>query len=103
MTKELIAGVKIGRGSLVITQKNLKTSLGEWATILPHLDHLSSISELELVAAINYFLGKDLRLTPTLKAALARDFVTSGHKLVVSDSEFLLELSSVKDEKGDNS
>ena len=104
MSKELEAGLKIGRGSLVFTQRSLKSSLGEWATILPHLDNLSVAKELELVASINYLQGRDLEITPPLKAGLAVDFVRSSHKLVISDAEFLLGIqqgggSSVKEEE----
>ena len=99
MSKELEAGLKIGRGSLVFTQRSLKLSLGDWAAILPHLDNLSVAKELELVASINYILGRELKITPPLKAGLALDFVRSSHKLVISDAEFLLGLHQGKEEE----
>ena len=92
MSKELEAGLKIGRGSLVMTQKALSDSLGKWSKVLPYLEKLSSRSELELVASINYLLGRELELTPPLKAAIAADFVESSKKILVSDVEFLLGL-----------
>ena len=91
--KEFEYGVKVGRGSLVFTQRALRESLGPWSMILPHLDRLSARRELELVASIDYLLGKkDVELTPPLKAAIAADFVYSENKLVISDAEFLIGL-----------
>lgn len=91
--KEFEYGLKVGRGSLVFTQRALRESLGGWAMILPHLDRLSARRELELVASIDYLIGKkNVELTPPLKAALAADFVQSEHKLVISDAEFMLGL-----------
>ena len=92
MSRELEAGIKIGRGSLVLTQKALSDSLGRWAKILPYLDRLSSRAELELVASISYLLGRELELTPTLKASIVADFVESSKKILISDVEFLLGL-----------
>ena len=92
--KEFEYGLKVGRGSLVFTQRALRESLGPWSMILPHLDRLSARKELELVASIDYLLGKkDVELTPPLKAAIAADFVYSENKLVISDAEFLLGLT----------
>ena len=91
--KEFEYGLKVGRGSLVFTQRALRESLGPWSMILPHLDRLSARKELELVASIDYLLGKkDVELTPPLKAAIATDFVYSENKLVISDAEFLIGL-----------
>ena len=92
MSKEFEAGIKVGRGSLVFTQKAISDSLGKWGKILPYLDRFSSRDELELVAAINYLLGKDVELTPPLKASIAADFVESSRKIIISDVEFMLGL-----------
>jgi len=92
MSKEFETGLKVGRGSLVFTQKALSDALGKWAKILPYLDRLSSKDELELVASINYVLGRELELTPPLKAGIAADFVVSSKKIIISDVEFMLGL-----------
>ena len=92
MSKELEAGLRIGRGSLVFTQKALSDSLGRWAKVLPYLEGFSAENELELVAAISYILGRELELTPPLKARIASDFVRSSKRILISDVEFLLGL-----------
>lgn len=103
MSKEFELGLKTGRGSLVFAQKALNDSLGAWSKILPYLENMSSGAELELVASINYILGKDLELTPPLKSSLARDYVYSSKKILVSDVEFKLgvggEVSGEKEER----
>ena len=72
----------------------MDVSLGKWARILPYLDDVdeSTLDELELVASINYLQGRELELTPPLKARIARAFVRSSRKILVSDVEFLLGL-----------
>ena len=92
MSRELETGLRIGRGSLVFTQKALSDSLGKWSKVLPYLDRSSFQGELELVASINYILGKELELTPPLQARIAADFVSSSKKILISDVEFLLGL-----------
>ena len=99
MSKELEAGIKIGRGSLVFTQKALSDSLGKWSKVLVYLDRMSCRDEFELVAAINYILGRDIELTPTLKASIALDFVSSRKDLLISESELLLVKEYGKEEK----
>lgn len=93
-SKEFETGLKVGRGSLVFTQRALNDSLGKWARVLPYIDDVdeATLNELELVASINYLLGKELELTPPLKARIARAFVKSGKKILVSDVEFMLGL-----------
>lgn len=99
MSREFELGLKTGRGSLVFAQKAFNQSLGEWAVILPYLENMSSANELELVASINYILGKDLELTPPLKSSLARDYVSSNRKILISDVEFMLSLGGGGEEK----
>jgi len=90
LSKEFELGLKVGRGSLVFAQRSLKESLGRWAGVLPYLDSFSARAELELVASINYILGKDVELTPPLKASIAADYVSSPKKILVSDVELML-------------
>ena len=89
MSKELLAGLRIGRSSLLMLNTALRKSLGDWARILPYLDKFTSKEELELVSSINYLLGKDVELTPPLKASLAVDFVESEKELLISEEELL--------------
>jgi len=90
VSREFEVGLRVGRGSLVFAQRSLKDSLGKWAGVLPYLDRFSARAELELVASINYILGKDVELSPPLKASLASDYVYSSRKMLVSDVELML-------------
>jgi len=90
-------GLLIGRSSLTNLSRALEKALGEWGGILPYLDRFSSSQEMELIAAISYILGKPVRLTPTLQVSIARDFVESQKRLLVSDEELL----AVKEYQGE--
>ncbi|WFO75636.1 hypothetical protein J4526_01780 [Desulfurococcaceae archaeon MEX13E-LK6-19] len=90
MSKEFDKGLLVGRSSLTTLLSALRKSLGEWARILPYLSSFSCRKELELVASINYVLGKEIELTPPLRASLAVDFVESKKDLLISDAELLL-------------
>ena len=98
--KELEAGIKIGRGSLVFTLKALSDALGRWSKLLPYLESFTASDELELVASINYLLGRELEFTPPLKARLASDFVMSSKKILVSDAEFMHGLDRLDHSEG---
>ena len=80
-------GLAVGRGSMMSLLNALRSSLGDWAKILPYLDQFTSKNELELVAAINYLMNREITLTPTLKATIAVDFVNSSRSLLLSDIE----------------
>lgn len=80
-------GLAVGRGSMMSLLNALRSSLGDWAKILPYLDQFTSKNELELVAAINYLMNREITLTPTLKASIAVDFVNSSRSLLLSDLE----------------
>ena len=95
-----IDGLKVGRGSTVVAQRALDVSLGRWSRILMYIDKLSCRAELELVFNIGYFLVDEPRLTPPIKACLASDYVSSSKKILISDVEFILGGSSVKEEEG---
>jgi len=92
MSKEFELGLRIGRGSLVVTLDALEEALGSWAKILPLLEECGIAAELELVASINYILGKEFKLTPPLAARIADCLMRSRNKLLISDAEFMLML-----------
>ena len=101
-SRDFERGLLIGSSSVDVLHAALKKSLGEWARILPYLQRFRARAELELVAAINYILGRDVELTPTLKASIAADLVESEKRLLISDRELQLGMAggAVGEEKG---
>jgi len=72
LSRELRWGTLLGKGSVDVLLDALEKSLGgKWARILPYLQECGIAGELELVASINYLLGKPFELTPPLKARIA--------------------------------
>ena len=72
LSREFEIGLKVGRGSLVFAQKVLKDALGKDLAVLLYTEECYDIiPELELVASLAYLRGKDIELTPPLKARIA--------------------------------
>ena len=82
MSKELKYGILLGKGSADRLLDSVVKALGaEWAAILPYLEECGVDAELELVASTAYLLGKDLELTPPLKARIAACLGKARHLL----------------------
>jgi len=95
LSREFEIGLKVGRGSLVFAQKVLKDALGKDLAVLLYTEECYDIiPELELVASLAYLRGKDIELTPPLKARIAACLMRSARKILVSDIELLLERKS---------
>lgn len=86
MSKELVNGIVIGFSSRKLLGDALR-KISSDLEILAYLDDLPCSYELELVAAINYMLGRDLELTPSVKVCLAKSFAISGKRLLLSGDE----------------
>jgi len=72
MSKELKYGILLGKGSADrLLDAIVKALGGEWSAVLPYLEECGITAELELVASIDYLLGRKFELTPPLKARIA--------------------------------
>ena len=82
--REFEKGVLLGSGSVDRLSRNIKESIGKWASLVPYLDELHCRDELELVAAINYIMGKPVTMTPTLQVCFANALARSSRGILVS-------------------
>ncbi len=84
MSRELKYGILLGKGSVDKLLDALEKALGgSWAKLLPYLQECGIATELELVASINYLLGKPFELTPPLKARIAACIMRNPRLLAV--------------------
>ena len=82
-------GLLLGAGSVDRLSRTIRGGIGEWAGVVPYLDQLYCKGELELVAAINYLMGKPLGMTPTLQVCLADALARSNRGILVSVEKLL--------------
>ena len=98
MSKEILFGYKLGKGSVHETINNIiKPSLGEKLTILVAVDELSpaTLMEMEIESATAHFLEQSEEISGQLRVDLAKDYVNSKNKLIVSDHELMTALPQI--------
>lgn len=88
-SRDFERGVLLGSGSVDLLSAVLRRSVGEWGRIAPYVEQLPCRGEIELVAAIDYTLGRDLQLTPTIQVCIADAVARSGKGVLVSIAELL--------------
>ncbi len=94
---ELKYGILLGKSSVDKLLDTLEKALGgKWARVLPYLQECGIAGELELVASINYLLGKPFKLTPPLKARIAA-CIMRNPRLLAALEKLLVE----EDEEGE--
>jgi len=99
MSRELRYGVLLGKGSVEQLIEALEDSLGSWAKLLPYLSECNVGAELELVASINYLLGKEFKLTPPLAARIA-ECLMRNPRLLASLEQLLVKEQGDYGEEG---
>ena len=88
-SRDFERGVLLGSGSVDLLAAVLRKAAGDWARIAPYVEQLPCKNEIELVAAFDYLLGRDLQLTPTIQVCIADAVARSQKGVLVSISELL--------------